>query len=479
MTHRLLHVAAIALTTWTLGRTAGATPNVTAAGGTWAHGKSATLAGSGFGLKATAAPAVWDDGSGDPKTKWDYLYPFSSDPAFQMQYRTPADVTLADGVVGGVALPNPHTQRYLAGAHYSSTPVDANSGYMVAAGKVLAEVPEYTYINYYRAIDPSWHLNTHCEDGETSDCDHNFKDYDYAEGAGPYGDGNNIYFCTGSGQDPLAPSVNWAANYLEGTKLTINSVNKSFMDWYPSTGTVYSSVAVAGPGRGWQKIELVFKHASADGYHRVLQNNVLAWDVSLDDDGLPPGQRAETVIGGYAREYGDTEPYKGNWRYYADIYYDHSLARVILANAADYAKATIMEPQPPGVWSDGAIGVTVNLGALPDCGTVYAFVFDATGTPSAMGFPITLECDRGDGGTDSGQAPDAAAGTVDDAGVHGGATPDGGKTPGPDAAPPEASGGCRLARGRTDSLGWLVWGPSVALAFACAARRRASRRSRL
>ena len=54
----------------------------------------------------------------------------------------------------------------------------------MSLGKDNQQGQVYSYISYYRRIDPRWTLNTNC--AVASDCDHNFKEYDYASGSGPY-----------------------------------------------------------------------------------------------------------------------------------------------------------------------------------------------------------------------------------------------------------------------------------------------------
>jgi hypothetical protein len=340
-----------------------------------------TIQGSSFGTKAQAAPTVWDDCSGtDPLVKWDWAYPHLNDAAFKLTYRTPAQVTKANGAVGGVALPHRNTTKYLAGAHYNSGSLDAHRGYNVCAGKNNQQGQVYTYISFYQMIDPSWSHN--------SGSDYNWKEYDWAAGSGYMGDGPNLYF---DNKFIVNQNVQWGVNYVEGLNSRIVTVNTALVDYYPSTGMVFPKISVPGPKEGWRKVELVLKHNSSDGFHRIYQNNKLVWEVYLDDDNLAtPTARAETVIGGYVREAGNTERYKNNWRYYADVYYDHSLARVILADKATYSQATILEPQIPSAWSGTQITATVNLGKLPDTGTAYLFVFAADGSANSTGFPVTL-----------------------------------------------------------------------------------------
>jgi hypothetical protein len=370
----------------------GTGPFVSSICGSFDHGRSVTLHGARFGTKQAQTPYVWDDASGTSLSeKWDYAYPSQNPEAFRIDYRTPAQVTLANGVVGGVPLPHAHDTKYIAGAHFGTNgnAYNAYAGGMVAFGKNGQQGQTDTYISYYRRIDPNWTLKTNCT--IASDCDHNFKDYDYASGTGPYGSGPNLYFNCASQSNPLS-TLQWSGNYLEWKGSSIFSWNSATNHAYftpPGLGPIFSNVTVQGPGMGWQKIELVLKHGSDDGFHRIYQDNVLAWDVSTNDSGSATGPISETVAGGYAREYGDTEPFKNNWRYYADVYYDHSFARVVLANDADYSKATIIEPQPHVAWADGEIQLTVNLGKLSGV-TAYVFVFDGSNTRSMTGVPVAV-----------------------------------------------------------------------------------------
>lgn len=89
-----------------------------------------------------------------------------------------------------------------------------------------------------------------------------------------------------------------------------------------------------------------------------------------------------------------------NWRYWADVYLDYSLARVVLANNANLNNATIREPQISSAWSTSSISFSVNLGKFTAGQTAYLFVFDPSGVPNTTGYPITVGGSSG-GGTDS------------------------------------------------------------------------------
>jgi hypothetical protein len=78
-----------------------------------------------------------------------------------------------------------------------------------------------------------------------------------------------------------------------------------------------------------------------------------------------------------------------NCRYFADIYLDTSLARVVLGNAATLDACTLREVQIPTAWSESSISIVANLGAMSSGQTAYLFVVDSDGIASE-GFPIAL-----------------------------------------------------------------------------------------
>ena len=94
------------------------------------------------------------------------------------------------------------------------------------------------------------------------------------------------------------------------------------------------------------------------------------------------GPASNDSIGGYCRN----KPNANNFRYFADLYLDHTLQHVSLGNASTIGACTVMECQVPTVWSDGAITVTVNRGAIADEANAWVYVYDTTGTSNTNGF---------------------------------------------------------------------------------------------
>ena len=138
---------------------------------------------------------------------------------------------------------------------------------------------------------------------------------------------------------------------------------------------------------------------------------------------------------------GRTDP--DAFRYFDDLYVDTTWSRVVLADSADYSAASVVEPQIPSAWSDASITAQANLGRLTCPATAYLFVFDASGSRNAEGFPVEILCEPvtpeegpdeaeppPDAAVDGADAPaDTAADTAADTGLD------------PEAEGPEDSGG--------------------------------------
>jgi len=80
--------------------------------------------------------------------------------------------------------------------------------------------------------------------------------------------------------------------------------------------------------------------------------------------------------------------------YFDDVYLDNTWARVVIGDSSTYEDCTIRETQIPSAWSDTSITVTFNQGSFSE-GTVYLYVIDADGVPSA-GFAISIGEEAGD-----------------------------------------------------------------------------------
>ena len=346
-----------------------AAPVVQNASGKFNHKSTVTITGSGFGTKGTAAPVIWDDASGNNiLDKWDGAWP-NNNASYNTAYRAP---------MRGIGLPHNNVSRYIAGAHAQGS--GAQGGYNVIFFKyrTISSYPAYTYASWYERADDKWVFGG----------DNNYKTFAFSEGQGPYNMPNNWYLAFNT---PLPDSnTSTGASYILG-----DDSNFTTLLWTDVNGNSHWWGAAINPMSGvWKKVETEIKYTNQnDGYIKLWENGALRINYAGPTDKYPGKQRTEGP-GGYARMYGQTN----NWRYWSDVYFDYSRARVVLANNANIAKATIIEPQIPSSWSNSSIGISVNLGKFTSGQTAYLFVFDPTGVPNTTGLPITVGGGSSSGG---------------------------------------------------------------------------------
>ncbi len=339
-----------------------AAPAITSVSGAFTHGSTVTISGSGFGTKSTAAPVVWDDAStGTYPTdngKWDGAWPnCSANHQYDPRYYTPQELGRA------VSLPHVNTTRYIAGAHWPSS--DAYCGYNVMLFKQVSRSwPFYVYSSWYYRVDPQY-----------SSTNPNHKMWDYSKGAEPYDLPYNWYIEYNPGLSNASSDVSWHLLDDDGV------LGGGHSRWWGGGGT--------NPVTNWIKVEVEVKLTNqTDGYVRVTEDGIekiLLADVTTDGTNFGANSAPRTIaVGGYAGSGGPN-----NWRYFADVYLDYSLSRVILGNAATYAASTIREVQIPSAWSNTSLTLTTNLGQFTS-GTAYIYVVDSSGAVNANGYPITI-----------------------------------------------------------------------------------------
>jgi hypothetical protein len=355
----------IATVAVTFSSATGSAPTVTQATGTFAHGGTVTITGTGFSTKAQAAPLVWDDASGtNVLNKWSGYWPDGAPtPSSNMQY-------LAAPVLG-VKPPHNRVGRYLTGAHEDSG--NFHTGQDVAVWKDFNKVEGgYLYLSYYSFVNPGWVFT-----GGMTPEDGNFKTFGYSVQGSIYELPNNWYEAQWDGQGRGLFSQT-ATSYE-----TIINDDSSQLN-----GGVFWGHMINPIGGAWVKREILIKTSSTNGGAITITENNGTPSVTYTGITDPYAGIARSAgPGGFARSCNSVL----NRRYFADLYMDTTPQRVVLANNVVYAAATITELQIPTSWSDTSIGITVNLGAFSTGQTAYLFVFDSTGTPSALGFPVTVQ----------------------------------------------------------------------------------------
>jgi hypothetical protein len=355
-----------------------AAPSGLKASGTFSHKGTVTITGTGFGTKGTAAPVIWDDASGNSiLDKWDGAWP-NNNPAYNTTYRSP---------MRGIGLPHNNVTRYIAGAHAESA--GAQGGYNVIPFKyrTISSYPAYSFWSWYERADDKWVFNGNG----------NYKTFAFSEGQGPYNMPNNWYVVINPPQ-PLSNTSLLTYTFNDDTNSCTPQYGWCTLMPTDTNGHSHWWDAAINPMSGtWKKVQMEIKYTNQnDGYIKLWEDGVLRINYAGSTDKYPGNTRTEGP-GGYTNMYGNSN----NWRYWDDVYLDYSLARVVLANNADITKATIIEPQIPSSWSDGSIGITVNLGKFTAGQTAYLFVYDPTGAHNSAGLPITV-------GSSAGTAPPSA-----------------------------------------------------------------------
>lgn len=316
-------------------------PTISNLSGNLSHNSELTISGSGFGTKSQAAPLVWDDASGtNILDKWDDVWPRSgTNPAYVPSYTTP---------VRGTSLPHNNITKYIAGAHGDN--VDAYRGPNVFLIKEhpVTSYPAYTYASWYQRSDDNW---TFC------------------------GDNNYKVFATSPSERSPYIAPYWYIEYNRRPTSTTNTPAWHIMHLPDGDTENWWADSAVNPMSGvWSKIEIQIKYTDqSNGYIKVRENGVERMNYNGTTASGSLGLRNEG-IGGFVRCAG----YSNNWRYFADVYLDNSLARVVLANNVNLSNANIIEPQVPSSWSDNSVKVNINRGRLGNLGTgTYLFVFDA------------------------------------------------------------------------------------------------------
>jgi hypothetical protein len=337
-----------------LSATAGAAPAVSSADGTFDHKASVTITGSGFGTKANAAPVIWDDASGsDILAKWDLATP-NTNASYNLNYRAPQR---------GISLPHNHVTKYIAGGHGGSGP-QGGAQVVMWKKRTMSSYPQYSYISWYQRSDDNWVFGD----------DDNYKVFDFTRGFGGYDLPYNWYI--EYNQRPTSRTSGAAWHILDDSSASLSTPTSSW--WY--------GPAVNPMSGQWTKIELEIKYTNqTDGYINLYENGVRKIDYKGRTDGYSDTLRSEGV-GGYARMYNQSN----NWRYFADVYLDYSLARVVIANNANLSSATIIETQVPTNWSSSSITFNVNLGKFKQGDRAYVHVVDSTGARSSTGLAMTV-----------------------------------------------------------------------------------------
>jgi hypothetical protein len=354
--------------------------------GSFIHGETIGIIGTGFGTKNPAAPLWWDNCEGtvdNPSVLLtapisqvvSYLSsserrytetrpaPVEVSSTFRTQYRSSWD---------GVPQPHQNSNTYIAGGHQGSTNAPV---VMVAVSP--RELRTKFFIMWYLRLGDDWQ-------DVPWQSDSNYKELWIEDGG-----------------DSWATASNDVAYYSTGDNTPYNS-SDSMMNLEGLHGRDTNNYHV--PVRQWVHREVILD-VDNDFHSYVSRNGSTVIDHHCS--GCSTGEDSKGVVSIGAYSVYDNSPQATDdrmKRYFDDIYVDITMSRVVVGNRIRYSDCTIMEPQIPSAWSSGAITVSVNAGALEPCEKAYLFVIDANnvvsdqdlGSSGAQGFPVRLVTGSGE-----------------------------------------------------------------------------------
>jgi hypothetical protein len=320
-------------------------PTITtvAAGG---DGGTLTLAGSGFGSKATPGPLVFEKFDGGRLTS-----------------------TLTNNATGGEMTYSSEVVRprrtHAAKADYSKN--SGSDGQWCSWQYNQGTAPRW-YVSWRVYLPATWHWGEDAYGG-SDDGLANIKII--------------RFFPTGSNYTNIDAVLHAYDNYNWKRAYEHESGNdEAYINGVPWFNETFSLEA-------WHHFRTEFGENSGldarDGVFKIwvdqtkiLEDTAVQTNVSGDSSGYQ--LKRPYVIGMW-----DSWGYSGGSMpaYFADIVVDESWARVELGDAPTWEACTNLEYQPATAWSDGAITCTVNLGAFSDGQPLWAFVTDEHGRRSA------------------------------------------------------------------------------------------------
>jgi PKD repeat protein len=325
-------------------------PTITSVGGTFTHGSTVTISGSGFGAKANAAPVKFDNfESGTPGNDL-------SGWAF--------DMSGPDGE-----------------PEYSATYVRPNSARSAKAkfdsGRYLSAFGIYSPTDITQVYIDTWYL------------------YDPASPPSRNHKLIRLYANQYDGMPNLFFNIYCHSN--EGALLSQSLPTEV----HKENEIAYTSWTWSSADKHWVHLQMYFKENSApmaeDGVAQIYIDGVEYVDkvTFRTRDDLAPSMWHSIWLGNYlghdaVTECPDESP-GASYTYWDDTYVDYTRARVEIGNAATYDASTHREIQiPQTTWSPSSIIIKLNTGSFPIGSQVYLYVTDASGNVNANGFPITI-----------------------------------------------------------------------------------------
>lgn len=335
-----------------------AAPVISTAPANVTNGQSATISGSGFGLKTTATPLLWDN--------------FEAQQASMPLYGS-------NPIVGSSTWSryiSDYTQSYVtdAGGHAESKSVhllyetsNINGAMVNFTGASQVYLTWWGYQNLADSIDPNTDIRTS-------------------------GVNRKWFYLYGAS----APTMNIPSGQ-DGWSGVWDNISANQCQSTPALLPTNGNVTFADTHKTWRRYEAYLKMESAtcatDGISAWWMDGVLQKYLTnytyLASTANPLTDRWNTLNlgvmwGGYANF--TPRPYAR----IDDVYLDNTLARVEICVGSTWETRGICEIQRPVSWADTSLDIIVNQGAFANSSTQHLYIIDAVGDVNANGRDITL-----------------------------------------------------------------------------------------
>lgn len=319
--------------------------SISGTSGTWSHGNTVTISGSGFGTKATAAPYLWDTVGNIPS--------YGSSGVVPVGGAYPWGQNSGDNDACKVQITTSGLRHSRLTKQYVHAPTSANIPPLFGRpGVAMGSAGQFgQYISFYTRSNASWIGST--------------KIVRFSDNASL---GNYQYSHTNQ------------QHYLYDSSAGVYRMNR----WTP----------FGADDGSWYRVEWWLQQSSITMYRNGsvrVSSAIVVNDFPTGTDmtpwPMPVSLRYVYHLGGYELS---ASADRGPTTWFNEIYLDSTPQRVEIGNASTWAACSVREPSVPSAWSDTAITATVNLGAHPNSGPAYLYVFDSTNTPNTNGYPITL-----------------------------------------------------------------------------------------
>lgn len=327
-------------------------PAISSVSGTFTGGQTITVSGSGFGIKATPAPAIYEDWSG--ATNGQLVSAFDPDWTAYAGGVEGALITNTDSVEGGVCAQNTTLRDGFDTNHKSITPTDTMfaSAFMKIKGAREA-VSSYAIIKHHRVTSSTSAGGGGVYNGAGVHC---LSSQNPSTTGG--GSGAQVFITPDDG-----PSM---------SKAELGDVNLYVNVPYDVWVRIDYSVVLSTPGE-------------ANGYFQVESvSNETETYTNIINRSTGFSHQMDTLIMGlmHANHTG------GDFELLQDlIYVDNTFARVEIGNNTDYKLCTYRRLLPPTAWASDQIQATVPH-TVPS-GNYYVFVTTGDRTQST-GYEVVI-----------------------------------------------------------------------------------------